>query len=882
MMKKYLRKIIIFIAVMLMFVLVLPVAACGEEKNPDDGSNGGGSEENLPEEYWVERIEVVKGEGFREDYADGDTFDRTGLTVTAYWNDGYVEVVDPVKYAVVPSVIHDGDTEVTIIYGDASQTIPISSVLITGLDIVKMPSNTTYFVGEVFKADGMVLRYTLDNGEYRDITGFSTADVTFDQTPLELGDDSVTITYNGYTCKVPITVMGRGFKIEAKKDAENVTITDPEDAEKPSREGTNGIIKQYASNGDFMQDFSEGCVMTFTFESTTSQVNLLLQASSTYVTEYSDINTYAPLSVADMQVSRIFDMTVNGRKVPINDTAVLYGSETDKAEGDLACLANWTEVDLGIVNVYTDQVNTVSLTFKDNGYRNENRETGTLNGMMPAPYIDYFMVSNVEDDKTVTDIEITSGPTKTEYVKGQSFDRTGMVVKATYKDGSAAEVNSYSVTPSVLDEVGDSVNLTVSYAEIEKTISVKVIDKIVTGISITTPPTKTVYLAGENFDPTGMVVSEMYNDGSSVPVSGYTWSPDGALGTDDVKVTVSYTTAAEETYTAEQAISVREMTGIEITTAPTKTEYANGQPFDPAGMVVSAVFDDGSKAAVSGYTWLPEGGLTVGTTEVTVSYGGFTAKQSVTVTADEVLSHISVSGVPEIALGVGDPLPSFSAENLTVTAHYFSGKTETLSADKYDLTIPTGNAMIGSAVVVTLKSDASVKAVVPFNVSTEINITNGMVTGSKNYRTNVPWAPGAKDGDFVQNCMIDSVITFTFNSATESYAELTLTGASGWVKVYDSLPKTLGDMYAAEMFDLEVNGEIVTINPDAKFTGGEYETASNNNLAVWSDAVLAKVKLNAGENTVRLVFKDYSYLNGNADHSKASPNLDYLTVTSVK
>lgn len=878
MMKKYLKRIIAFVAILLAFVLILPIAACGEENvGPSDTDNPGGTgDDHTYDEYWVERIEVEKGEGFRENYADGDTFDRTGLTVTAYWNDGYVEVVDPVKYAVVPSVIHDGDTEVTIIYGDASQTIPISSVLITGLDIVKMPSNTTYFVGEVFKADGMVLRYTLDNGEYRDITGFSTADVTFDQTPLELGDDSVTITYNGYTCKVPITVMGRGFKIEAKKDAENVTITDPEDAEKPSKEGTNGIIKQYASNGDFMQDFSEGCVMTFTFESTTSQVNLLLQASSTYVTEYSDINTYAPLSVADMQVSRIFDMTVNGRKVPINDTAVLYGSETDKAEGDLACLANWTEVDLGIVNVNTDQVNTVSLTFKDNGYRNAN-DIG-----MPAPYIDYFMVSNVEDDKTVTDIEITSGPTKTEYVKGQNFDRTGMVVKATYKDGSNAEVNSYSVTPSVLDEVGDSVNLTVSYAEIEKTISVKVIDKVVTGISITTPPTKTVYLAGENFDPTGMVVSEMYNDGSSVPVSGYTWSPDGALGTDDVKVTVSYTTAAEETYTAEQAISVREMTGIEITTAPTKTEYANGQPFDPAGMVVSAVFDDGSKAAVSGYTWLPEGGLTVGTTEVTVSYGGFTAKQSVTVTADEVLSHISVSGVPEIALGVGDPLPSFSAENLTVTAHYFSGKTETLSADKYDLTIPTGNAMIGSAVVVTLKSDASVKAVVPFNVSTEINITNGMVTGSKYYRTNVPWAPGAKDGDFVQSCMIDSVITFTFNSATESYAELTLTGASGWVKVYDSLPKTLGDMYAAEMFDLEVNGEIVTINPDAKFTGGEYETASNNNLAVWSDAVLAKVKLNAGSNTVKLIFKDYSYLNGNADHSKASPNLDYLTVTSVE
>lgn len=881
-MKKYLKKIIAFVAVLLAFVLVLPIAACGEESGgPGNENKPGGDDDHAYEEYWVERIEVEKGEGFREDYADGDTFDRTGLTVTAYWNDGYVEVVDSVKYAVVPSVISSDTTEVTIIYGDASVVMPISSVLITGLDIVKMPSNTTYFVGEVFKADGMVLRYTLDNGEYRDITNFSTADVTFDQTPLELGDDSVTITYNGYTCEVPITVMGRGFKIEAKKEGENVTITDPEGAEKPAREGDNPVLKEFASNGDFMQDFSEGCVMTFTFESDTPQVNLLLQASSTYVTEYSDIVTYAPLTVEDMQVSRIFDMTVNGRKVPINDTAVLYGASTNNASGDLSCLANWTEVDLGIVNVNTDQVNTVSLTFKNNGYHNENQETGELNGMMPAPYIDYFMISNIEDDNIVTDIEITSGPTKTEYVQGQSFDRTGMVVTATHKDGEKTPVSSYSVTPSVLTESGESVNLTVSYAEIEKTINVKVIDKVQTGIEITTAPTKTDYRIGEKFDPTGMVVSAVYNDGSKVPVEGYTWTPDGALGLDDKTITVSYTDEAEKTYTAELNISVKEMTGIEITTAPTKTEYANGQPFDPTGMVVSAVYNDGSKTAVSGYTWSPEGGLPVGITEVTISYNGFTAKQSVTVTGEEVLSHISISGVPDTAVSVGGELPSISEKDITVTAHYFSGKTEVLSSDSYDLTISTGKAAIGSAVVATLKNDPAVKAVMPFNVSTEINITDGMITGNKNYRTDAAWAVGAKYNDFVQNCWVDSVITFTFDAATESYAEITLTGASGWVLNTTGEPKVLGDMEAAVMFDLEVNGEIVAINPDAKFTGGEYETASNNNLAVWSDAVLAKVKVNEGSNTIRLLFKDYVYENGNGN-GKASPNLDYFTVTSVE
>lgn len=223
-----------------------------------------------------------------------------------------METVDPTKYTASPAIITDDVTEVTIIYGDASEVVPINSISIVGLDIVKMPSNTTYFVGETFKPDGMVLRYELEDGSYRDITGFVASDVKYDAAPLEMGDSEVEVEYGGFTCKVPITVLGQGIKIEANSEAGDVEIVDPENAEKPHKPGTNAAIKEFASNGDFMQDFSEGCTMTFTFESDTEQVHLLLQASSTYVTEYSDIVTYYPLTVEDMQVSRIFDMTVNG------------------------------------------------------------------------------------------------------------------------------------------------------------------------------------------------------------------------------------------------------------------------------------------------------------------------------------------------------------------------------------------------------------------------------------------------------------------------------------------------------------------------------------------------------------------------------------------
>jgi len=64
---------------------------------------------------------------------------------------------------------------------------------------------------------------------------------------------------------------------------------------------------------------------------------------------------------------------------------------------------------------------------------------------------------------------------------------------------------------------------------------------LLTGIEITDQPDKTQYEAGEYFDPTGMVVTASYSDGSTKNVAGYTYAPDGALTQEDTVVTISYT-----------------------------------------------------------------------------------------------------------------------------------------------------------------------------------------------------------------------------------------------------------------------------------------------------------------------------------------------------
>lgn len=74
---------------------------------------------------------------------------------------------------------------------------------------------------------------------------------------------------------------------------------------------------------------------------------------------------------------------------------------------------------------------------------------------------------------------------------------------------------------------------------------------------------------------------------------------------------------------------------IAITTAPTKTAYAANENFDPAGMVVTATYSNGGKAAVTGYTFSPTKIAESGNVTITYIENGVTktATQAVTVTA---------------------------------------------------------------------------------------------------------------------------------------------------------------------------------------------------------------------------------------------------------
>jgi uncharacterized repeat protein (TIGR02543 family) len=101
------------------------------------------------------------------------------------------------------------------------------------------------------------------------------------------------------------------------------------------------------------------------------------------------------------------------------------------------------------------------------------------------------------------------------------------------------------------------------------------ITKTLESIAITTAPTKTQYLVGDRFNPENMVVTAIYNDGSTKTVTEYMISPNRALSLLDTKVTISY---AEDgvTRTVSQPVAVHGALTIEAGAGGTHKQGDDG------------------------------------------------------------------------------------------------------------------------------------------------------------------------------------------------------------------------------------------------------------------------------------------------------------------
>ncbi|MDR0301537.1 MAG: bacterial Ig-like domain-containing protein, partial [Treponema sp.] len=268
--------------------------------------------------------------------------------------------------------------------------------------------------------------------------------------------------------------------------------------------------------------------------------------------------------------------------------------------------------------------------------------------------------SGGDDGKTLDSIAVTTQPTKTSYNLGENLDLNGMVITATYSDGSTITVAVTGYTTRGYDKntEGDQ-TITVTYQGKTAAFTVTVVDPNkdptpITGVSINiAAPVKAA-------SPSGAAVVNTDN----VTAGTVTWSPDDSLflGGVEYTATVTLTAASGFTFTGLETASVNSQDAdvsdnsgssvtlsytfpatldkivedMEITAQPDKMIYSHEETLDLSGLAVRLIFDDGTTSGIAfadfadnNITVSPAHGVTLTAADnnghpVTVSYGEIT------------------------------------------------------------------------------------------------------------------------------------------------------------------------------------------------------------------------------------------------------------------
>lgn len=339
-----------------------------------------------------------------------------------------------------------------------------------------------------------------------------------------------------------------------------------------------------------------------------------------------------------------------------NDNGFKFEDKSIPAEG-LALLDGVEHIDLERGQTYRavfeffpeDATDVVTLT--------SNNSNVTINGMdIYARYtgdtvitattsggLSYEFTVHIRDASKIT---IKKQPDKLSYIMGDTLDTTGMVVQVNYNDGTVKDVTDYTVTgfdSSVEGICTVTVQWISAYGSTYKTtFTVDIVDPRpkLTGIYIDQLPDKLNYERRESLDLTGMVIKASYTDGSAVEITDYTVSGYNALKNGTQIVTITYN---EYTVTFEVTVGLI-VTGITVT-APDKTEYVVDEEFNTEGMVVTAIYSDGTtKVITSGYTIDGFESTTAGSKTITVTYGEFTYDFVITVSEPIIVHDVNNDG----------------------------------------------------------------------------------------------------------------------------------------------------------------------------------------------------------------------------------------------
>lgn len=392
----------------------------------------------------------------------------------------------------------------------------------------------------------------------------------------------------------------------------------------------------------------------------------------------------------------------------------------------------------------------------------------------------------------------------------------------------------------------------------DTTIKAFTTSKILESIEIIKSPNKTTYVIGQNFDSAGMVMKGNYANGDSIEITDYSIIDGENLALNQKEVTIIY-----QNKTIKQPINVVEnsVENIVVKAEPVKKEYWAGDDFDSEGMIIEAIFTDGTINEVTGY--IIQNGTTLknGQTSVTIEYNGKFTIQKVVVKNNSIEKLEVKSNANKLKYVVGQ---NFNSDGLVLKATYRNGYEKEVT--NLDYIIKDGQNLQETQSTITIEFEGltvtqTITVVAKTVVSIKVEIKP----------TKIEYIQGEKELD-----LSGGTIKIFYNDETEE--EISMTATEIIVGKFDSKNpgvKTIELTYQDKTteFEIEVkeltkptNSNFENIQVKAKNVKGYYFTNKNTKEYVVLDVELSNIiKATENEN-----MEYYYYLSANPNESNIS------------
>lgn len=542
----------------------------------------------------------VSGAPTKTRYNVGESFDPTGVTVTAVFSAG---VEKDVTAGMTWDTLQVGDTSATgrITLAGAERTAEVDGIEVTNYIVDSITVNHggaihSYFVGQPTSKEGLVVTATLVDeagiGEEKQET-VPAANYTISPSTVTAETTEITVSYGGKTDSYAITVKPVKYDLaESIKAGDHVVFTDGSQSLEMSDE-----------------DFS--------------------------VTSYS----YRPEGYDPYEVEKVSNGVWAFRNIS-NNKYLAADSKSLALVDTKTALASWTVS----INRSTGYVYVANEGQSDRPYMAYNDE---------AEKIKMGTTSDIDIYKDITmvfpeSIQVDSSSTHpTEFEIGDEFSYEGLKIKVNYGGGAFDVISTgFAVTAPDMNTAGTK-PVTVSYLGVETSYNVTITPSVgpKTLVGIEARNYNTEFKVGDNFVFGGQVYA-LYSTAEEelLSASAYEITVHGPSGTGypfteaNAHQLITVTLKSDYSKTFQYEVVVGEAAKLQsIAISGQKVEFNVGDQFEFGG-TVTATFDDAttknvtSEATFTGYNM-----NSVGTQTVTVSYSykGVTKTTTYTITVKE-------------------------------------------------------------------------------------------------------------------------------------------------------------------------------------------------------------------------------------------------------